>query len=230
MAFSGFPKGTVTFLRELKANNSKDWFQAHRSDYDNYYVAPALGLIETLAPIAAKLNPPLQAVAKTNGSLRRIHRDVRFSKDKTPYNTHLHLVFWAGGHPNRSSGIHLVMGHDGFGYGAGHWAFEPAVLERYRAAVLDAKKRAKLEKALAGAEEIGCTLDEPPLKNVPRGFDKEAPGAEYLRYKGIVARTQDGRREFDPRLFTAGCVGYCTELMNAMVPLVRWIREEVETD
>ncbi len=229
MAFEGFPKETARFLTDLKANNSREWFEAHRDDYDAFYVQPALGLVEALAPVAAKIDPPHQAVPKLNGSLRRIHRDTRFSKDKTPYNTHLHLIFWAGDHPNRSSGIHLVMGHDGFGYGAGHWAFEPDALERFRRAVLDNNKRKALEKALAGAEAIGCSLGEPALKNVPRGFDKDAPGSDYLKHKGIVARTPDDRHEFDPRLFTPQSVDYCAGLMKSLAPLVKWIRDEVET-
>lgn len=229
MNFSGFPKDTVTFLKSLKANNTREWFEAHRSDYETCYVEPALGLIEALVPVAARLDPPLQAVAKINGSLRRIHRDTRFSKDKTPYNTHMHLIFWAGDHPNRSSGIHLVMGAGGFGYGAGHWAFEPEALTRYRAAVLDERKRSALEDALATAGSVGCKLDKPHLKKVPRGFDAEAEGAGYLRYKGIVARTMDGDRGFESRLFNEDCTGYCRELMEAMAPLVRWVRREVET-
>ncbi len=228
MRFAGFPRETVLFLKGLKANNSKQWFDAHRADYDAFFVAPALALIEALAPAAQKLDPPLQAAAKMNGSLRRIYRDTRFSRDKTPYNTHMHLIFWAGDHPNRSSGIHLVLGADGFGYGAGHWAFEADALTRYRHAVLDDRKRKALEESLAIAGKAGCSLDAPHLKTVPRGFDKGAAGADYLRYKGIVARTMDGRRDFDPRLFTGECVDYCSGLMKAMAPLVGWVRSEVE--
>lgn len=229
MGFDGFPKQTVSFLKNLKKNNNKEWFEENRADYKTYYVDAALGFIEAMLPVAESLDPPHRGAAKQNGSLRRVNRDVRFSKDKTPYNPRIHMIFWTGDHPNRSAGIHLVMGPEGFGYGAGHWAFEGDALDRYRSAVLDTGKRKALEAALSKAEAVGCELDDPPLKNVPRGFDKDAAGAEMLRYKGIVARTMNDKSGHDPRLFTAECADYCAELMWAMAPLNKWVRSEVET-
>lgn len=229
MGFDGFPEDTVAYLRALRKNNSREWFEAHRDDYRRCFAEPALGLIEALLPAAESLDPPHRGEARLNGSLRRINRDVRFSKDKRPYNPRIHMIFWTGDHPNRSSGIHLVMGPDGFGYGAGHWAFEPEALSRYRAAVMDAGKRAALEAALAKARSVGCDLDEPQLKTVPRGFDGEAPGAELLRHKGIVARTLREEDGHDRRLFTADCAAYCGVLMRALAPLDKWLCEQVES-
>ncbi len=228
MHFTGFTKQTVLFLQELKKNNTKEWFEANRPSYQTHIVDPALAFIEAMIPVAEKLDPPHKGVAKLNGSFRRLNRDVRFSKDKTPYNPRIHMIFWTGGHPNRSAGIHLVMGPDGFGYGAGHWAFDGDALERYRAAVLDATKRRALEIALEKAKAVGCDIGEPPLKNVPRGHDKEVAGAKWLRYKGIVARAMSEKSGHDPRLFTSACTTYCTELMQAMAPLNNWVSNEVE--
>ena len=64
MSFDGFPRKTLTFLNDLAANNSRDWFEAHRDDYQDYYLTPALELIETLAPAALKLKPPHKAEAR----------------------------------------------------------------------------------------------------------------------------------------------------------------------
>ncbi len=225
--FEGFPRETIAFLADLRDNNEKAWFEQHRDEYQRCFVDPALALVEALAPVAASLTPPHKAEARMNGSLRRIHRDVRFSKDKTPYNPRLHLIFWTGGHPNRSAGIHLVLEPDGLGYGSGHWAFEPDALARYRAAVGDPAKRMALEAALETAASIGCTLGEPALKTVPKGFDKDAPGADLLRYKGLVARTY-GNEKLDPRLFTPECAAYCAGIMTALAPLDAWIRTNVE--
>ena len=227
MGFDGFSKRTVAFLKDLKNNNNKEWFDANRGDYKAHIVEPALAFINAMSPVAEQLDPPHKSAAKLNGSFRRLNRDVRFSKDKTPYNPCVHMIFWTGDHPNRSSGIHLVLAHDGFGYGAGHWAFEGDALERYRAAVLDAAKRGALEAALAKAAKIGCELGEPTLKTVPRGYDREAPSADWLRRKEIVARTMSDSSGHDPRLFTAECGDYCAGLMRAMAPLDKWVSEEV---
>lgn len=226
--FEGFPRQSVEYLKELEANNNRKWFEGHRADYDSLFVQPALQLIEALSPVAASLDPPHHAVPKVDKSLRRIHRDTRFSKDKTPYHTHMHIVLWTGDHPNRSAGTHLVLSHDHFGFGAGHWAFAGEALDRYRAAVQDAPVRTELHAALAAAEKLGCTLGEPELQRVPRGFDADGPAADYLRRKGIVARTEE-RTGFDDRLFGPGAIAYLTVILEALCPLNRWIKENVET-
>ncbi|MCP4184933.1 MAG: DUF2461 domain-containing protein, partial [Hyphomicrobiales bacterium] len=77
--------------------------------FQNIVVEPALQFIAAMQPIVSEFDPPLKAEARLNGSLRRIHRDVRFSKDKTPYNPRLHIIFWAGCHPNRSPACHIVL-------------------------------------------------------------------------------------------------------------------------
>ncbi len=228
MSFNGFPRKTLTFLKDLKINNDRDWFAEHRSDYEQYYIAPALALIEALAPVTETLDPPHRAEARLNGSLRRIHRDTRFSNDKTPYQTRIHLVFWTGDHPNRSAGIHLVFADDHFGYGAGHWAFEKDAMERYRSAVMDKAKRTELEKAAARAKSVGCILNEPEFARIPRGYNADAASAEWLRRKGIVARTHEAKGH-DKRLFTSNAVGYLSGLMTALAPVNRWICKHLET-
>ncbi|MEM6464235.1 MAG: DUF2461 domain-containing protein [Pseudomonadota bacterium] len=225
--FGGIPRDTVGFLKDLKVNNNRAWFEAHRADYDAHFVSPAMELIEAMSEVAASLDPPHHAVPKLNKSLRRIHRDTRFSKDKTPYHTHMHIVFWTGDHPNRSAGIHLLLSDSHFGFGAGHWAFSDAGLERFRDAVQEDEARAFLETALADAMRVDCSLREPELKRVPRGFDADNPAAEYLQRKGLVARTPDGT-SFDERLFGKEAVGYLSEILRALAPLDRWIRTYVE--
>ncbi|MCY6380263.1 DUF2461 domain-containing protein [Hoeflea prorocentri] len=226
--FEGFPKKSVRFLQDLNKNNSREWFEAHRADYDAYFVEPAMQLIEALSPVAASLDPPHHAVPKVNKSLRRIHRDTRFSKDKTPYHTHMHIVLWTGDHPNRSAGTHLVLSHDHFGFGAGHWAFSSEGLERYRSAVQDSKARGQLETALSEAKAIGCTPGDPELQRVPRGFEADGAIAELLRRKGLVAMTHDKPKP-DKRLFGPEAVGYLNDILRALSPLNRWINRYVET-
>ncbi len=224
--FQGFSKKSVTYLKALKANNNKEWFEANRADYDTYFVKPALDLIETMAPVAEALEPPHHAVPKVNKSLRRVHRDTRFSKDKTPYNTGIHMVFWTGDHPNRSAGTHFVLAHDHFGFGAGHWAFEGEGLERYRQAVQSEAERAELDAALVSAATVGCEPGEPALKKVPRGFDADGPAADLLRRKGIVAMTRDGSG-YDERIFGPEATDYLAGILKALAPLNGWIRRVV---
>jgi len=84
-AVAGFPAGTFTFLRGLAENNQKDWFQEHRDAYEELYVEPARRFVEAIGPPLRIISATLRFEARVNGSLFRVQRDVRFSKDKSPY-------------------------------------------------------------------------------------------------------------------------------------------------
>src|SRR5215472_3789364 len=94
--FEGFPKDTVRFLSDLSKHNQKKWFEDHREDYDLAYIEPAKSFVQAIAPRLKKIDRKIQAEPKVNGSIMRINRDIRFSKDKSPYKDHLDLWFWSG--------------------------------------------------------------------------------------------------------------------------------------
>ena len=95
--FTGFGPETFAFLRDLTLHNDRDWFMANRARYEEHYLAAALGFIEAIGPrLAAELPGDVRFEARVNGSLFRINRDIRFSKDKTPYKNHIDMWFWTG--------------------------------------------------------------------------------------------------------------------------------------
>lgn len=221
--FTGFPQSLPEYFSALSKNNQREWFEENKSDYETLVKQPALQFIEAIALFVEKLTPPHKAEPRMNGSLRRIHRDTRFSKDKTPYNPRLHLVFWTGDHPNRSAGIHVVISASHFGIGAGHWGFEKHELENYRSAILDAKARKSLEKALIAAQAEGMVQTEPPLKKIPKGFED---AGDLARRKGMVV--MNSREEgLAPQLFTPDCVDYVSARMKACLPLQAWLMQHV---
>src|SRR5262245_44835295 len=141
MSFSGFSKNTIQYLAALSRNNDKHWFDAHRDDYERSFVGPAREFVEAVAPRLKKLDSRIQAIPKINGSIMRIFRDVRFSKDKKPYKDHLDLWFWSG--PKRgwdSSGFFFRLTPNGLILGAGMHVFAPPLLARYRKQALDEKR------------------------------------------------------------------------------------------
>ncbi len=224
--FNGFERETFTFLNDLRQNNNRDWFLENRERYEAQFLYPALDFVNAMEDVAAALTPPHKAVAKVNGSLRRINRDVRFSKDKTPYNTGLHLVFWTGDHPNRSAAIHFLLQPDGIGYGAGQWAFSVQQIEQYRRQISLDKPRRALVDALALAAETGCQMGPPELKRLPRGFDGDTGAAEFLRRKSLVVRTLSPVDAPDI-LFEPEVVQYCGELFDKLAPINAWIDKYV---
>ena len=151
-----FTDETFRFLAELEDNNSKEWFDANRPRYDQHWKTAALDFIADLGPDMQRMDPPLKAVPKVNGSLRRINRDVRFSKDKSPYNAQLHMIFWAGDHPNRSAAMHVVLTPTGVGYGAGWFGLDPAALTRLRSRIVDPTQGHGLDRCLEKGR--GCRM------------------------------------------------------------------------
>ncbi len=87
--FQGFTADSFLFFQELARNNQKAWFDANRARYDQHVVGAFRGLLESLTPALLKLNPHFEVGGKTNGSFSRINRDIRFSKDKSPYKSNL---------------------------------------------------------------------------------------------------------------------------------------------
>ncbi len=217
-----FTKATFDFLADLEANNSKDWFEADRAAYEAHWKEAALDFIASVSGRMAALSPSLKAEPKLNGSLRRINRDVRFSKDKSPYNARLHMVFWAGDHPNRSPAMHFVLSPDGVGFGAGQWAIEPAVLADLRKRIVDAEHGDALISAIEQAEATGARLAEPALARLPKGFDATGKRAELLRHKGFVVRTHD-KPAAKSKIIGKGAEDWVMSTTHAFLPLIRWL-------
>ncbi len=225
-SFPGFPKETVKFLRDLTRNNEKAWFDAHRDAYQAHYVAPALAFVAAIGPRLQRIAPSVAFEPKINGSLFRINRDVRFSKDKRPYKNHVDLWFWHGDRRGFASpGFFFRLLPDRLILGAGMHRFEKAHLDAYRAAVVDARAGKALAKAVgevraAGPYEIGGAT----RKSVPRGFDASHERAEYLLHEGLFAgfETEDTAVAEMP-----GFVDFCTGHFKAMWPISRWLLKEV---
>ncbi|NNE79164.1 MAG: DUF2461 domain-containing protein [Silicimonas sp.] len=217
-----FTKDTFAFLAELEANNSKDWFDANRDRYEAHWKGAALDFTADIAPDMARLDPALQAVPKLNKTLRRINRDVRFSKDKSPYNARLHMIFWTGVHPNRSPAMHVVLQPDGIGYGAGQFGLEPAALAHHRRRILGKDGKALIA-ALDQASGVGCRMGDPELARLPKGFEAEGRAGELLRHKAYVVRTHDNLAP-KSKIIGGGAKSWVMEVTAALLPLIRWLK------
>lgn len=113
--FEGFPPETFVFLKGLAKNNTKAWFDEHRDDHEQFHLAPAKAFVEAIGPGLKKISKAINAEPQVNGSIFRINRDVRFSKDKRPYKTTLDLWFWEGEKRGwEAPGFYLRLKPDGF--------------------------------------------------------------------------------------------------------------------
>ena len=180
VAFTSLVSDAQAFCRELAANNNREWWQAHKATYDTQLKEPALALLEELrAPLAHLSETPIQP------KLFRPHRDVRFSKDKTPYNTHLHMMWHLQSEAPQSPVFFFGIGQDYVTAGAGLMGFEKPMLENWRKMVdLDTDR---IMGIVADLRASGFDFREPALARVPAPYAKDHPAAELLRMKGVVA-------------------------------------------
>ncbi|MBU4268356.1 MAG: DUF2461 domain-containing protein [Acidobacteria bacterium] len=187
--FSGFPEKTVSFLRDLAANNNREWFKARRTEYETAVLEPAKAFVRAMGERLRRLSPGIKAEPRTDGSLFRLFRDTRFSPDKSPYKTNLGIYFWEGrGSRLECSGYYFHLEPPTLMLGAGLYIFPRPLLERYRRAVADPDYGAELVDIVKKiTARRGYTLGGEHYKRVPAGFDVAPESAGLLRHAGLYA-------------------------------------------
>ncbi|WP_298963870.1 DUF2461 domain-containing protein [uncultured Roseibium sp.] len=185
MTEHGFQKETFAFLKALGANNSKDWFDANKSDYQRHVKEPT----DVFRPA---MNNALQTLTghEMTSKQFRINRDLRFSKDKTPYNTHIRMAFWPvgasfQGRDAQPPSFFLSIEADTIRFGTGCMAFSKPVLGAYLT-LLEKGEGNNISELLARMRSGGFDVSEPDLANPPRGFPKDRAYADLARHKGLA--------------------------------------------
>lgn len=226
MRFTGFPKEGLLFLTKLRKNNNTKWFRDHYNDYQEYLIKPAQAFVEAFGYLLRKqMSKKIVYDTRINGSgsIFRINRDIRFSKDKTPYKTHLGILFWEDrqGKKLDSPGVYFHLEEQGAKIHVGHYEFNKAALERYRKAVSHKTKGAMLEtitQELVGSGKY--LIGGENYKMVPRGYDPNHSQAHLLKYNGLYASSP----WISAALMTHAklpevCMAHCQH----MVPLFNWL-------
>ncbi|MBN1316798.1 MAG: DUF2461 domain-containing protein [Anaerolineales bacterium] len=222
--FPGFPIETWQFLEKLAENNHREWFNAHKDDYQRFYMAPAQDFVFALGERLKSISSNLVVDPATNGSgsLFRIYRDIRFSKDKTPYNTDLCFYFWEGiGKKFDNPGYYIQLEPKGGRTYAGHYIFPKTLLSVFRDAVIDEKLGGELEDTLKGISQAGSfNIGGSHYKRVPRGYDADNPRAKLLKFNGlyIIGEHIDRETLSHPEL-----VEQVFEQCRKMAPLQEWL-------
>src|SRR4051794_5987742 len=202
--FTGFPKDAFAFFRELKRHNDRDWFQSNRERYESACREPMKLLIEALG------DDPKEA------HISRINRDLRFSRDKSPYRTFISTGV-------RGSYVHLSA--DGLYVGAGFYKGDPKTLDRFRNAIADKATGAQLAKIVASLRKKGFSVEtHDRLARVPRGYAPDHARAEFLKMKDIFAG-----KSFRPAAWmsTPAVRGRIEAIMKDTLPLRGWVKRHV---
>ena len=188
IAFKGFKPITVSFLQELSENNNRNWFMQNKKRYETDVLTPALNYISAMSESLAKFSPNFVAVPKRiGGSLMRIYRDTRFSKDKTPYKTNIGIHFRHRlGKDMHAPGYYVHIAPDELFLGVGIWHPPSDALLKIREYIDEHPKKwinARNDKAFRNEYEIMGDK----LKLAPRGFPKDHKLIEDLKWKDHTA-------------------------------------------
>lgn len=186
MAFTGFSPQALRFLRDLKKNNERDWFQAHKDIYERELLAPLQALASDVSVAMRKAKIPIAADPRRVSF--RIYRDVRFSNDKSPYKTNLGTYLPHGGLRDSPGGLYVHIEPRASFMAVAFYQLEKPQLQAWRLAM--AKEPARFERVLRALERNGTKLSEQDdsLKRMPRGFEDHADGsiAPYFRLKSFI--------------------------------------------
>jgi uncharacterized protein (TIGR02453 family) len=205
MAFRGWPAEALDFYEGLEADNSKTYWTEHKTTYDDLVRAPMEALLAELEP---EFGP---------GRVFRPYRDVRFSADKSPYKTTIAATLERGGY--------IQLSARGLAAGRGEYMMAPDQLKRYREAVEDDRRGEQLSAIVAEAAKRGIEITgHEQLKSMPRGYAKDHPRAELLRYKGLIAWQQWPVAAW---LGTAKAKPKVVEFLRNCGPLTEWLARHV---
>ena len=225
-AFTGFRPGALTFLRSLARNNKREWFEANRERYETEVKRPLAILVEEIDARLGEIAPEM--IGNPKRSIFRIYRDVRFSKDKSPYKTNAAAWFYHrdAGH---AVGTQAVHGGAGFYFqiapkenmvAGGIWMPPTAALKTLREAIADDPDALRsILKVPAFRRAFGTLSDEAVLKRPPRGFDPEHPAIDLLRYKSFTV----GRPLTDDEVLSPKLPDIVSKHYATMLPLIRWL-------
>ena len=225
--FTGFPLGLLHFLEELSRNNNKKWFEANRDRYETEVRQPALQFIEAMESPLKKISPHLTAVPKkVGGSLMRVHRDTRFSKDKTPYKTNVGIQFrHETGKDVHCPGYYFHIDTEQVFMAAGIWHPDSTTLLAIRQTIDEYPtdwKKARDAKAFRQRFELsGDSLQRPP-----RGYGIDHPYVDDLKRKDHIAVA---KMDYDV-LFDKGLVRLASDHYRAARGYMKFLCEAIGVD
>jgi uncharacterized protein (TIGR02453 family) len=224
--FRGFRPAAMTFLRSLARHNEREWFLSHRETYDAELRDPLAALVEEMDVRLAELAPEI--VADPKRSPFRIHRDVRFSSDKSPYKSNVACWFY---HRDAGRGVGTATPHGGAGFyfhmepgrsmiGGGIWMPPRPTLDRLREQI-DENHRTlvRLLREPALERRFGTLAEEAMLTRMPRGYADTHPAATLLRHQSFTV----GRELTDAELFSPRLPDLLAREYAHILPLVRWL-------
>lgn len=224
MEFKGFSKNALEFLDSIRKNNNKEWFEAHKSEYEEYILNPSRAFVLEMGEHLMALEPTINFEPKINKSLFRIYRDTRrMGANKAPIKHRIGIIFWQGnGSRLQNSSFYLHFSPDELFVATGVRWFEKPMLDAFREYIKDESRRIELDKTLSALEAKGYRAIEKGYKKYPRGFSADMPSVDLSLYKGMAAY-----KILEPHLIEEGekLINTLYKIYEDMLPLQRIVYE-----
>lgn len=222
MSFYGYKKEAIAFISKIKENNNLVWFEEHKEEYERLIREPSREFVLEMGEHLQALVPTINAIPKVSGSLFRIYRDTRFSRDKTPIKERIGLIFWQGsGKRMQSSSFYLHFSDKELFFAVGIRAFSPEMRACYREYILDDEKREELHKIYKEIEEKGYRIACQHYKRLPTAF-KEKEYSYLALMDGVYAFSVTDKLE---SLFSDKILYQAYDIYENMATLQQWVYE-----
>ena len=208
MAFEGFPHQAFSFYERLETDNSRDFWNAHKQEYQQYVREPMIALADELED---EFGP---------ATVFRPNRDIRFSPDKSPYKTYQGMFV----ERVPGTGFYAQVSADGILVSGGFHSHSPDQVERYRLAVDAAPSGTALAGIVTGLGEQGLSVGGDQLKTRPRGVQPDHPRVDLLRYRSLTASRNWAA---GPDLFGPTVLGMIRRDWQRLMPLCDWLAKYV---
>jgi uncharacterized protein (TIGR02453 family) len=215
-----FGPEALKFLRALKRNNRRDWFQPRKDDYERLVRAPMVAMVERLSGDMRAIAP--EVVVDPKHAVFRIYRDTRFSSDKTPYKTHIAASFpWRGVARHEGAGLYFHVSPTEVWIGGGLYAPQTAPLQAIREHIASNSRRLTSIVESVSFKRIVGAVEGEKLQRVPRGFPRDHKAEYWLRHRQFLA----GRDVAPSLVTTARFYPTVLETFRVIVPLIRFLNE-----
>lgn len=225
MDFRGFSEKVLPFLEAIRKNNNKEWFEAHKSEYEEYILNPSRAFVAEMGEHLMALEPTINFEPKINKGLFRIYRDTRrMGANKEPIKSKIGIIFTQGNSGSRlqNSSFYLHFSPDELFVSVGVRWFEKPLLDAYRDYIKEASRRDELFSVLESLNAKGYKTIEKGYKKYPRGFSSEMSNVDLSLYKGMATY-----KILEPKLIEDGdkLIDTLYKIYEDMLPLQQIVYE-----
>ncbi|SRR5690606_1969945 len=220
-----FPKSAFNFLRKLSSNNNKEWFEQHREEFETHLFIPAQMFVTEFGERLRSIVPAINAIPKTDKSIFRLHRDVRFSKDKSPYKTNLGLLFWEGTRKKlECPAFYIHIDPKRFLIATGMYMFCDEHLKKFRETISNKRKAEELKQIISELEEKNYNTEGKTLKRVPRNYSADYEHADLYLFTGLYS---EFLTEKIKPVLNEDFTDFCFNICNDQLPLQQWLKKNI---